>query len=85
MTDGTLEFKLHNAANGNRRGASQFRPVFGVTVAGAAIGALMGTLLGAEGTTVGAVVGGLLGHKAARLLYPTTDDVHLRQQYWGRP
>lgn len=74
-------------------GTTRRRPVaaaptatlFGVTTAGAVGGALAGTVAGPVGVVAGAVVGGLFGRGVVKVLYPTTNDVFQRQNYWSRP
>ena len=85
MTDSTFPFKLPASTKRGSPRAGHVRTVFGMTVAGAAFGALAGMLLGVAGIIAGALVGGVLGQKFARLLYPTSSDVYSRQQYWSRP
>jgi len=74
-------------------GTTKRRPVaatpaatlFGVTTGGAFVAALAGTVAGPVGVVAGAVVGGLFGKGVVKVLYPTTNDVFLRQTYWSRP
>jgi hypothetical protein len=65
--------------------ATPAETLFGVTTAGAVVAALAGTVAGPGGVVAGAVVGGLFGRGIVKLLYPTTNDVFLRQTYWSRP
>lgn len=74
-------------------GTTKQRPVaatpaatlFGVASPSAAVAVLAGTVAGPVGAFAGAVVGGLFGIGVVKLLYPTTNDVFLRQYYWSRP
>jgi len=74
-------------------GTTKRRPVaatpaatlFGVTTGGAVVAAFAGTVAGPVGVVAGAVVGGLFGIGVVKVLYPTTNDVFMRQNYWSRP
>jgi hypothetical protein len=61
------------------------RRVLVVTVTTIATAVLAEAVAGPPGAMVGALVGVLLGRQIVKLLYPTTQDIHLRQAYWSRP
>lgn len=56
-----------------------------VTTTAIATAVLAEAVAGPLGAMVGALVGALLGRQIIKLIYPTTNDVHLRQAYWSRP
>ena len=59
--------------------------LIGVIAGGAAVAALAGAVAGPGGAVAGALFGGLLGRGVVKVLYPTTNDVFVRQNYWSRP
>jgi hypothetical protein len=85
MTNTSSELAQGGTTKRHTVAATPAATFIGMIAGGAAVAALAGAVAGHGGTVAGALFGCLFGRGVVKVLYPTTNDVFVRQNYWSRP